>query len=183
MKATKFAGAALLALVSALMLLPGAASAASSPLILEQEGVQVSNGSPAAIGLGLGECGLVSTGTVAANDAATDKITASHSSSPECPAGESISGVITEESLSSKGKGALIGTITLTKPGPCVYEFKKWKGAFEIGGFARLEGKVGGKLNKLASNKTKGVCAKKESREWYAPVSSEPFSEPFEAVL
>ncbi len=138
-------------------------------------------GAPAAAGLFLGGCVDFSEGTVAVNHAAKDKVTATKNGSVECSeAGESESGLITEVVMGTTGKISMVGKISITKPGPCIYEFSKFKGKFEVPGLVLYEGSTLGKLSKTGSLKT---CEKKLTETYEADVVNPVTSEPFSAEL
>jgi hypothetical protein len=180
MKASKLATLGLAVAATMLALVPSAL-AGKAPLVLEHEGTAVANGSPGSIGLLLEECGIFFNGKVVTNDSATDVLSASSSSNAECPAGESISGSITEATLSSKRKAELHGSVTVTfASGPCKYSFSKWKGSFAVPGDAFPEGTASGKLVKGGSAPT---CAKKVGGAFSFTATYEPFGEPFETVF
>jgi hypothetical protein len=180
MKGFKPLSACLVA-VLVFVVLPTAALAAGKVLILTNEGKEVPNGASADVGLFMGGCVGFSEGIVAANHAAKDKVTATKNGLVECSeAGESESGVISEAQLATSGKISLIGKISITKPGPCIYEFSKFTGKFTVPGTVLFEGSTSGKLNKTGSAKT---CAKKVTETYEADVTNSVTLEPFNAEL
>lgn len=184
MRVTKLAGWGLAGtLAMMLAVLPTSGALAGKALVLKSEGTPVANGSPSHIGVLIHECVTSSDGKVVANNVSKDILSASTSSEEECPAGVSISGHISEVELKSSGKAALKGTLTISEPGPCIFNFTKFKPTFAVPGFATFEGRTKGKLNKELSNKTKGACAKTAEEEYFASASNEPFGEPFETAL
>jgi hypothetical protein len=183
MKGTRLVGAGLLALALLLVALPASGASAAKLLVLSSEGTPVANGSPGVTGVSIGECGLVSNGKVVENGVSKVKLVETSASEEECPVGESISGKINETELSGAGKVKLTGTLEIAKPGPCVYDFTKFKSTFPVPGFTFIKGSTSGKLNKALSNPTKGACEKKVTTDWFANVTSEAFGEPFEDAL
>lgn len=184
MKGTRFAGVALLALAMMLVVIPASGASAAKLLVLSSEGTPLANGAPADTGIGIGSCGLFSNGTILENGVGKVKLVETSTSEPECPEGESISGKIDETELKGSGKGALKGTITITKESPlCIYNFTKFKSTYEVPGFVFMKGETKGKLNKELSNKEKGVCAKTLIEKWFATAAGEVFGEPFEDAL
>lgn len=152
MKATRRIGLTLPAVLATLVaVLPATpAVAAAKKLVLMSNEVPVAAGSPASVGLLVDKCGIFSNGKVATNSAPKDVLTGTSSSNAECSGGESISGLITESQLSSKGTGKLVGSINLTMPGSCTYTFKSPKVTFPTSGFLFFEGSAKGKLAKAA---------------------------------
>ncbi len=134
--------------------MPAGASAAKL-LVLSEAGNPVSNGAPATLGLALAGCGIYASGTVTVNGAAKDKVVASAGTpESECPAGVSSSGAITEMQWGANGKVTMKGKISVSKPGPCVYTYSKWKGEFAVPGAASFEATTIGKLYKKTSSKS-----------------------------
>lgn len=184
MKGTRLVGVALVALAMMLVVIPASGASASKLLVLSHEGIPIANGSAGDEGLQLGECGLFSIGTIVENGASKVKFAETSTEAAECPEGESISGKFDEAELKASGKSALKGTITITKEaGPCVYNFTKFKSTFEVPGFLFMKGESKGKLDKVLSNPTKGVCEKKIIRKWFSTGTNEVFGEPFETSL
>jgi hypothetical protein len=180
MRGFKPLGACLVA-VLVFVVLPTAEASAGKVLILTNEGKEVPNGTSADAGLFMGGCVVFSEGILAVNHAAKDKLTATKNGLVECSeAGESESGTITETQLASSGKIALIGKIAITKPGPCIYEFSKFKSKFPVPGTVLVEGSTIGKLNKTGSAPT---CAKKLTESYEADVTNSETLEPFMAEL
>jgi hypothetical protein len=167
----------LTALALMLAVLPASGASAAKVLQLSVEGTPVANGSPGDTGLLLDECVVFSSGTVAVNGAAKDKLTAASNAASECPEGRSVSGTITETQLASSGKVTLKGTITITEPGPCVYAFSKFKSTFPVPGKVNFEGTTTGKLNKGLSIPG---CAKKSTQFYVGDATPEVFGEAFE---
>jgi hypothetical protein len=178
MKGIRPVGVVLLtALALMLAVLPASGASAAKVLQLKVGGTPVANGSPGDTGLLIEECVIFSSGTVATNGAAKDKLTASSNAFSECPAGVSESGTITETQLTSSGKVTLKGTITISLPGPCVYLFSKFKSKFSVPGSVNFEGTTVGKLNKSVSSHS---CAKTTSQFYIGNATPEPFGEAFE---
>jgi hypothetical protein len=169
--------------VIAMLVLLSASGASAAKLLVMTEGevpTPVAVGAPGDTGLVLGGCIVFTEGTVTVNGAAKDKVTATKNAAAECEEGVSISGVITETVLASSGKASLIGKIALTQPGPCIYEFSKFKAKFSVSSSLFFHGTTSGKLNKASSAKT---CAKKASDELFGDVSNEPFGSAFGGEL
>jgi hypothetical protein len=184
MKGTRLVGAGLLTLAMMLVALPASGAFAAKLLVLSSGGTPIANGSTADTGLQLGECGISSNGKIMENGVSKVKLIETSTSAAECPAGESISGKINETELKGSGSASLKGTITVTKSaGPCVYNFTKFKAKFEVPGFAIMEGETTGKLDKVLSNPTKGVCEKKLARAWFGTAAGAVLGEPFEDAL
>jgi hypothetical protein len=178
MKGIKLVGTALLtALALMLAVLPASGASAAKPLQLKVGGTPVANGSPGDTGLLIAECIVFSSGTVAVNGGAKDKLTATSNAFSECPEGSSESGTITETQLSSNGKLTLKGKITVTLPGPCAYVFSKFKATFSVPGNVNFEGITVGKLSKKISAPG---CEKTNSQFYLGDATPEVFGEPFE---
>jgi hypothetical protein len=179
---SKLATSGLAVAAAMLALVPASAFAGKAPLVLEHEGTPAADGSPGSIGINIEECGLFSNGKVVTNDSATDVLSGTSSSEPECAEpGVSISGLITQAKLESSGKAGLTGSITIKyAAGPCEYTFTKFKASFRPGGYAFPEGTASGKVVKGTSASS---CAKKESGKFLFTATYEPFGEPFEAKL
>jgi hypothetical protein len=163
------------------VVLPATEASAGKVLILTNEAKEVPNGTPADSGLFLGGCIVFSEGVLTVNHTSKDKQTATKNGLVECSEpGESVSGVITEAQLGTSGKFALIGKISIAKPGPCIYEFSKFKSKFTVPGTVIVEGSTSGKLNKAGSSKT---CEKKLTESYEADVTNAETLEPFNAEL
>ncbi len=93
-----------------------------------------------------------------------------------CEEGTSQSGHIEEETWSD-GKLKVKGKVEITHPGPCVYEYTKFKlpAPFAVPGEAAVQGVAKGKLVKEASSKVKGVCEKKLETEFQLGAADEEF--------
>jgi hypothetical protein len=182
MRGLKLFGVGLVAACAlAVTALPVSAASAAKLLQLTEAGTPVPNGSTADVGVIIGECITFSQGKVTVNGAAKDKVNPTTSAFAECSeAGETVSGSITEAQLGSTGKATMKGTITISKVGPCVYNFTKFKGTFEVPGEAALEAPTTGKLSKAVSSKS---CAKTLAQTFFADVTNEPFGEPFGTKL
>jgi hypothetical protein len=168
MRGLRLSGTGLVtALALMLVILPASdALAKSLPLQLEESGVPVPVGAPAHTILAISSCFVSSEGVMAVNGAKTDELTAASSAPAECSEGESASGTLTSTQISAKGKIKMVGTITLTKPGPCTYEFKKWKATLTIPGETLWESAASGKLAKGSSPS----CGKKITESYVAGV-------------
>ncbi|HEU5479765.1 MAG TPA: hypothetical protein VFU90_08025 [Candidatus Tumulicola sp.] len=161
--------------------IPATGASAAKLLKLSSEKVMVPNGSPAHVGLAIAGCVIVSEGTLTVNDAAKDKLVSASDMFAECEtAGESASGVITEAQMGGTGKTSMKGKISITKPGPCVYVYSKWKGVFAVPGFSSMEFSTTGKINKKVS--AKEGCAATDTEAVAAEAADEALS-PFEATL
>lgn len=182
MRGFKLFGVGLIAACAlAVTALPVSAASAAKLLVLTESGTPVANGAKADVGMIIGECVTFSGGTVTANGAAKDKVSATTSAFAECfEEGETASGKITEAQLGSTGKATMKGTITISRAGPCVYNFTKFTGTFAVPGEAAFESSTTGKLNKTSSSKT---CAKTLAQTFSADVTNEPFGEPFGTKL
>jgi hypothetical protein len=180
MKGTKLVGAGLLALLALMLAIPASGASAAKLLELKSGGTVVPVGSAVSASMELEGCGMFSNGKLGANDAAKITATGTSTSEVECPEGVSASGLIKETQLASSGKVKLVGAITISLPGPCVYAFTKFKSTFEVPGFIFFKGTSVGKLNKALSSKS---CAKTTSQIFRADVTNEPFGEPFEDAL
>ena len=165
----------------AVAILPVTAASAAKQLTLSASGTPVTAGSPGHVVLGISQCFIVTNGSVAVNNASTDKVTGTENLVASCSSeGESISGTFSETLLGATGKMTLKGTITITTPGPCVYEFKKFKTKFTVPGSVFAEGTAGGKLSKKISAPT---CEKKVTDNFLTEVTGENTEEPLEAAL
>jgi len=180
---SKLATCGLAVAAAALALIPATAVAGKAPLELEHGGTPVATGSPGSVGLLLAECGIFFNGKVTSNNAATDVITTTSSSNPECnEPTETISGSITEAQLTAKRKAELKGTVHVRfATGPCEYTFTKWKASFSVPGFAFPEGAADGKLVKGTSAKT--GCSKTLGGRFSFDATNEVFGEPFETAF
>lgn len=158
--------------------LPASGASAAKVLVMKEGATTVAVGAPANIGVIMAGCSVWSTGSVAINKAAKDKVTGAPAST-ECGPGVTASGGITEILMGATGKVKMAGTIEISKPGPCVYVFSKWKGEFPVPGVTIIETSTAGKLNKVASSKS---CEKKDTEEYAAGATSSEF-EPFEEAL
>lgn len=148
--------------VMMLAILPVAGASAKKVLEIVNSGNPVATGSAANTAFFLGGCFVHEEGTVTVNGGSKDVMKDTGLEQFECEGGGSVSGLITETQLTTSGKTKTAGTITITKePGPCVYEFKTFKGSIGVPGEIYWEGTTKGKLNKTASDKTKGACATK----------------------
>lgn len=178
MRGFKLFGVGLVAACAlAVTALPVSAASAAKLLQMIESGTPVPNGSTADVGVIIGECITFSQGKVTVNSAAKDKVNPTSSAVASCSEeGESVSGFVTEAQLGATGKAMLKGTITISKAGPCVYNFTKFKGTLEIPGEAIFEAPTTGKLSKAVSSKS---CAKTLAQTFFADVTNEPFGEPF----
>lgn len=168
--------------VAALMIiaLPAAGASAAKLLKLSTEEVMAPNGSPALGELAVAGCIVISEGTLSGNDGKKVLVSAASNMIAECEEGESVSGVITTVQMGPTGKTTMKGKINVTKPGPCTYQYTKWKGQFGVPGFSAIEGSSLGKLNKKASLK-EGCAATDE--ESFAGAAANAELSPFEASL
>jgi hypothetical protein len=159
MKRSKFIGGGVLAVAALLVILPtSGAMAAKKTLILKEAGAVAPVGASALIFLVLDECSVFTEATLKSNNAAKDVVAGSKLLRSKCLTGRSESGLLTEVSMPTSGKASAKGTVTVTEPGPCAYQFSKFKGEMEIPGETVFSGTSTGKLNKKLSAKT--GCAK-----------------------
>lgn len=168
--------------VMMLAVLPVSGAFAGKVLQLTVNGKPVSDGSAAHTLFALGSCTVFEEGNVAVNGSAKDVLKNTGLEFFECEGGASESGLITELVLQDSGKIKTAGIVSVTKPGPCVYEFKTFKGTFEVPGQIIVSGTTKGKLNKTASNKTKKACATKVE-EPYVIVGAEGEDNPLSDEL
>jgi hypothetical protein len=169
--------------VAALLIvaLPASGASAAKLLKLSSDGVEASNGSPALGELAVAGCIVVSEGTLSGNDGKKVLVTAASNEFSGCEEeSESVSGVITTVQMGPTGKTTMKGKINVTKPGPCTYQYTKWKGQFNVPGYSSIEGKSLGKLNKKASLKTGCAATDEES---FAGAAANSELSPFEASL
>ncbi len=175
MRRFKAWGASVLAVLGLGAITAGGASA--NMLVLKTEGIAAKKGSLAreADFVFPGKCvQMAEEGKLVANSQSTDKLTFKPAVVSECGVpGYSISGGVRTVLLGASGKAVFdtSPTVTLSEPGPCVYEYKKFKGFLEPP-FSVTEGEVTGILNKKASNI---LCAKTQATPFEAYVTGEDF--------
>jgi hypothetical protein len=133
----------------------GAASAATRLVLSE-------NGSPVVAGetaldyhlIFDGGCLQASPGEVLSNDRPKDKLVFEAPEESEClEEGFSVTGSLTQVLLSYTGAATLQfkPRLTITEPGPCVYEFARLGGSFPATVEVEIEGAGTGKLRKKLS--------------------------------
>jgi hypothetical protein len=172
MKASRYLRIGIPVMVAALALVSVSSAAATQHLVLKEFYTEylMKNGDPIELGFytpNADYCHTVANGTVIENSEPKDLLGTTTNIEAECPdAGYTISGLITETSLTWKGVATMKGSITVSTPGSCSYVLKNPKGAIEVGGSLFVEGVATGKRVKGSSP----LCAPEESEEFIAPV-------------
>jgi hypothetical protein len=105
--------------------------------------------------LGPEACFIVLSGTLTTNSRAKDRLALGTSEEGTCEAGSSASGTAQHVELTSNGKVTFkfAPKLTLTEPGPCVYEATKLTGTFLSRETLEDIALTGEKLNKRASGR------------------------------
>jgi hypothetical protein len=143
----------------ALMAASGSGASAATRLVLTENGSRVSPGADALdyhiiFDGGYGGCLQASRGEVVSNDRPTDKLAFGAPEESEClEEGYSISGAVKRVLLHSSGAATLDYSpkLTITEPGPCVYQFARLSGEFPATIEVEIEGTGTGKLKKRLS--------------------------------
>ena len=138
--------------------------ASASVLVLKANGVPLKKGGAATEALSLsGACFQEAAVKVTANEKGADKLAFKSSTFEGCQLQEfAMTGHVKTVTLTSKGKATFKASpkvaYTVTgSPGPCVYEFSKFEGTFQIPGVTIVNGEVTGKLKKKGSD---SLCEK-----------------------
>lgn len=178
-----FGGGVLLVVALLLAAIPASAAAKASLLQFTEAGKPAAKGAAATLILSVGEeCSSFAEGKLGEDPAKKVETTASALEFTSCEEGFSQTGYVEEETWESNGKLKIKADVEITGPGtkgpgPCVYTYTKFKAdELSIPGIVAGQGKADGKLNKTASSKTKGECAKKTELEFTTAVFDEGFS-------
>lgn len=163
--------AAVVPIAVVLMAASAAGASAATRLVLTENGSRVSPGAYALdyhiiFDGGYGGCLQASKGEVASNDKPTDKLAFGAPEESEClEEGYSISGAVKQVLLHSSGVATLDYSpkLTITEPGPCVYQFARLNGEFPAAIEIEIEGTDVGKLKKKLSSH---ACASTRSMEF-----------------
>jgi hypothetical protein len=174
MRTRKSIGGAVLVVVAMLLVAIPASASAKTVLEFTEEGNAAPKGAPAFAVLSVGqECNSTSTGTLGEDPA--KKVVSTYTAlaeAPECEVGRSQTGHVEEEAWEANLKLKVKAHVEISYPGTCVYLYTKFTPEpFEVPGFGALAiGTTTGKLNKEASNKTKGACEKKKTEQFFTYV-------------
>lgn len=169
MSRLRILGGALMAGLVALAV-SGASASAATRLVLTENGVVVSPGEYA-LDYHLtfdGGCQQASKGEVLTNARPKDKLVFGAPEESEClEEGYGVSGALKQVVLTSAGAATLSfkPKLSITEPGPCVYEFARLTGVFPATIEVDIEGDGAGKLRQKLSGRG---CASTRSIEFLA---------------
>jgi hypothetical protein len=161
---------AIAVLALAAMSASGASAKASERLLLATgEGVVPMGGTVVAEqSYSLGDCAQRQYGPLIANGYPKDEAALGQALGNECESRYSISGGIQTIQLDVGGTAMYKGKVTITGPGPCVYELSKLDGAFQLFSAVRVAGQGTAKLVKQISI---GSCKKTQATSFESEIS------------
>jgi hypothetical protein len=165
-------------MLGTLLLAAATASGASAAKVLEitEGGNPVAKGTPAFAGIAIVGCVSYTEGKVIVNGKGKDKVGFKGSPAAECNGEDTLSGGITEASISTSGTAAYKAKLTVSEEGPCVYEVTKFTVDYTVPGKALTHGEANAKLNKKASSLT---CAKTQELPLETDIANGVFGAPF----
>jgi len=175
MKGHKPFGSGVLVAVALLLVAIPASASAKTSLQFTEAGKPAPTGAKATVQLLVDNCLAENSGTLGENPATKVVVKTPTPTFSGCLEEEWVgSGSVEEMTWESSGKLKIKAHITIEQPGPCVYEFTKFNNdGFAPPGSTYSQGETTGKLNKTASSRTKGLCAKKLTSEFLTAAKDE----------